>query len=42
MERNSGLTGLSLRVSWFLSRTRTGLIPEFGRFMVDCEVSNGG
>ncbi len=42
MERNSGLTGFSLRLSWFLSRTRTGLISEFVRFMVDCKVSYGG
>ncbi len=42
MERNSGLTGFSVRLSWFLSRGPRGLIMGFARFMVDCEVSYGG
>jgi hypothetical protein len=42
MEGNSGLTGFSLRISWFLSITRRGVIIEFVRFMVDCKVSYGG
>jgi|GEM_PF-5783178 len=42
MERNLGLTGFSVRLSWFLTRIGRGLILEFARFMVDCKVSYGG